>query len=71
MTIWTLYLIVMTHTGERVMHAPSQIDWHTCRMTEMRAAAHWRGHYEGNLIIGAACIRSEAVASCSKARDCA
>mgnify|MGYP000929387648 CR=1 FL=1 len=71
MTIWTLYLIVMTAHGERVMYAPTAMDWHRCRLTEMRTAASIQKFYDGNLIIGAACIRSEAIASCSKARDCA
>lgn len=68
---WILVLVVMTGSGQK-MHEPTQMDWWNCRMTEMRTSAHWTGHYNGNRIVGALCLRErELVLSCKNARTCA
>lgn len=73
---FVLYLITVLHDGTLIRHEPTQMDWWTCRVGELRQSANWTGHYEGNRIIGAVCIRVEdkptiALRQCSEPRGCA
>lgn len=74
---WILILVVSMSDGTRMMHEPTEADWWNCRMSEMRSAAGWTGHYDGNRIIGAVCMRvpdvpTVAMKQCkSEARTCA
>lgn len=70
---WLLLLLVVDAGGHRSAYDPAVMDWWSCRKTELRIAAGYRGRYAGQEVVGAACIRVDrpVQASCRSARGCA
>jgi hypothetical protein len=55
---WVLLLMVWNSNGQIERYEPTPIDWHTCRMSEMRFAAGLHGTIgQDEHIAGVACVR--------------
>lgn len=69
---WLLLIIVLDAGGHKVQMDPTAMDWWTCRKTELRVSAGYADRYDGQDIVGAACIRREAIttAVCHPGRRC-
>lgn len=55
--LYLMLIVIWTAEGTIERFAPTPVDWHTCRLGELKQALGWRGQWHGGEIILAKCRR--------------